>query len=92
METKRLLDVLDRRLAESEYMAGNDYTIADMAIWPWYGGLARANSYDAAEFLAVHEYKNVLRWADTIAERPAVKRGRMVNRPRRSRKSAPRAP
>src|SRR5271166_3013716 len=80
METKRLLDVLDRRLAESEYVVGPDYTIADIAIWPWYGGLARANSYGGAEFLSVHEYKNVLRWAETIAARPAVKRGRMVNR------------
>jgi GST-like protein len=80
METKRLLDVLDRRLAESEYVAGPDYTIADMAIWPWYGGLARANSYGAAEFLSVNDYKNVLRWADAIAARPAVKRGRIVNK------------
>jgi GSH-dependent disulfide-bond oxidoreductase len=80
METKRLLDVLDRRLAESEYAAGPNYTIADMAIWPWYGGLARANSYGAAEFLSVQDYKNVLRWADAIAERPAVKRGRIVNK------------
>jgi GSH-dependent disulfide-bond oxidoreductase len=80
METKRLLDVLDRRLAESEYVAGPNYTIADMAIWPWYGGLARANSYGAAEFLSVQDYKNVLRWADAIAARPGVKRGRMVNR------------
>ena len=80
METKRLLDVLDRRLAESEYVAGGNYTIADIAIWPWYGGLARANSYGGAEFLSVHEYKNLLRWADAVAARPAVKRGRMVNR------------
>jgi GST-like protein len=80
METKRLLDVLDRRLAEAEYVAGPNYTIADMAIWPWYGGLARANSYGAAEFLSVQDYKNVLRWTDAIAARPAVKRGRMVNR------------
>jgi GSH-dependent disulfide-bond oxidoreductase len=80
METKRLLDVLDRRLAEAEYMAGGHYTIADMAIWPWYGGLARSNSYGAAEFLSVQDYKNVLRWADAIAARPAVKRGRIVNR------------
>jgi GST-like protein len=80
METKRLLDVLDRRLAESEYVTGSDYTIADMAIWPWYGGLARANSYGAAEFLSVDDYKNVLRWADAIATRPAVKRGRIVNK------------
>ena len=80
METKRLLDVLDRRLAESEYVAGGDYTIADMAIWPWYGGLARGGSYGAAEFLSVQDYKNVLRWADAIAARPAVKRGRIVNK------------
>jgi GST-like protein len=80
METKRLLDVLDRRLAESEYVAGGDYTIADIAIWPWYGGLARANSYGGAEFLSVGDYTNLLRWADLIAARPAVKRGRMVNR------------
>jgi GSH-dependent disulfide-bond oxidoreductase len=80
METKRLLDVLDRRLAESEYVAGGDYTIADMAIWPWYGGLARGGSYGAAEFLSVQDYKNLLRWADAIAARPAVKRGRMVNK------------
>jgi GSH-dependent disulfide-bond oxidoreductase len=80
METKRLLDVLDRRLAESEYAAGPNYTIADMAIWPWYGGLVRANSYGAAEFLSVQDYKNVLRWADAIAARPGVKRGRIVNK------------
>jgi GST-like protein len=80
METKRLLHVLDRRLAESEYVAGSVYTIADIAIFPWYGGLAKFNSYGAAEFLAVHEYKNVERWADMLLERPAVRRGRMVNR------------
>ncbi|CEJ15342.1 Disulfide-bond oxidoreductase YghU [bacterium YEK0313] len=80
METKRQLDVLDRRLAEVEYVAGADYTIADMAIWPWYGGLVKGWNYGAAEFLAVHEYKNVLRWADQVHARPAVKRGRMVNR------------
>ena len=80
METKRQLDVLDRRLAESKYIAGDTYTIADIAIWPWYGGLAKGVLYDAGEFLAVHEYKNVQRWADMIAERPAVQRGRMVNR------------
>jgi GST-like protein len=80
METKRLLDVLDRRLAESEHVAGPDYTIADIAIFPWYGGLAKFNQYGAAEFLAVHEYKNVQRWADKLLERPAVRRGRMVNR------------
>jgi GST-like protein len=80
METKRLLDVLDRRLAESKYVAGPDYTIADIAIFPWYGGLAKFGQYGAAEFLAVHEYKNVQRWADMLLERPAVRRGRMVNR------------
>ena len=80
METKRQLDVLDRRLGESEYIAGAEYTIADIAIWPWYGGLAKGVLYEAGEFLAVHEYKNVQRWADQIAERPAVQRGRMVNR------------
>src|SRR6266567_9213058 len=80
METKRQLDVLDRRLAESEYIAGDSYTIADMAIFPWYGGLAKGWQYDAAEFLSVHEYKNVLRWANQLAARPAVRRGRMVNR------------
>ena len=80
METKRQLDVLDRRLGESKFLGGNDYTIADMAVWPWYGGLAKGVLYGAGEFLAVHEYKNVNRWADTIAKRPAVQRGRMVNR------------
>lgn len=80
METKRQLDVLERRLAESAYLGGDDYTIADIAVWPWYGGLVRGYLYGAAEFLAVHEYKNVQRWADAIFARPAVKRGRMVNR------------
>ncbi len=80
MEAKRQLDVLDRRLADSAYIAGNDYTIADIAIWPWYGQLAQGLLYESAEFLQVQEYKNVRRWADAIAERPAVKRGRMVNR------------
>ncbi|NTS64969.1 glutathione-dependent disulfide-bond oxidoreductase [Sphingomonas sp. HHU CXW] len=80
MEVKRQLDVLDRRLAESEYVAGADYTIADMAIWPWYGALVKGLVYDAGTFLQVQDYKNVLRWTDRIAERPAVKRGRMVNR------------
>ena len=80
MEVKRQLDVLDRRLAESEYIAGADYTIADMAIWPWYGALAKGLVYDAGEFLQVQDYKNVQRWTDQIAVRPAVKRGRMVNR------------
>jgi GST-like protein len=80
METKRLLDVLDKRLAQAEYLAGPAYTIADIAAWPWYAGLAIFNQYGAAEFLAAHEYKNVLRWAEAIHARPAVKRGRMVNR------------
>jgi GST-like protein len=80
METKRQMDVLDRRLAESEFVAGADYTIADMAIWPWYGGMAKGLLYGAAEFLSVHEYKNVIRWADQLAARPAVRRGRIVNR------------
>ncbi len=81
METKRQLDVLDRRLAESEYIAGDELTIADMAIWPWYGGLVKGWMYgESAEFLQVQEYRNMQRWADLIGERPAVKRGRMVNR------------
>ena len=80
METKRQLDVLDRRLAESPFLAGDDYTIADIAVWPWYGGLAKGLLYGAKEFLAVHEYTNVNRWADQIGARPAVKRGRIVNR------------
>jgi GST-like protein len=80
METKRQLDVLDRRLAESEYLAGGQFTIADIAVWPWYGGLAKGLLYGAGEFLNVQEYKNVQRWADQIGNRPAVKRGRMVNR------------
>ena len=80
METKRQLDVLDRRLAESPYLAGDDYTIADIAVWPWYGGLAKGLMYGAGEFLSVQDYKNVQRWADAIGARPAVKRGRIVNR------------
>ncbi|MEQ1498135.1 MAG: glutathione-dependent disulfide-bond oxidoreductase [Novosphingobium sp.] len=80
MEVKRQLHVLDTHLAENEYMVGDDYTIADMAIWPWYGAVAKGVVYDAAEFLAVHEYTNVLRWADQIALREPVQRGRMVNR------------
>jgi GST-like protein len=82
METKRQLDVLDRQLAEGRYVAGNEYTIADMAIWPWYGGMVRGDLYEAGEFLSVQEYKNVRRWADEIAARPAVIRGRKVNRVR----------
>ena len=80
MEVKRQLDVLDRRLAESRYVAGDDYTIADMAIWPWYGTLVKGQLYEAGEFLQVQQYTNVLRWTDEIAKRPAVRRGRMVNR------------
>jgi GST-like protein len=80
MEVKRQLDVLDRRLADNEYVAGRDYTIADMAIWPWYGGLMKGWLYESAEFLQVQEYQNVQRWANAIGGRPAVKRGRMVNR------------
>jgi GST-like protein len=82
MEVKRQLDVLDKRLAENEYLAGSAYTIADMAVFPWYGGLVKGWSYDAAEFLQVQDYKHVQRWADVILERPAVRRGRMVNRVR----------
>ena len=80
MEAKRQLDVLDKRLAESEYIAGDNYSIADIAIWPWYGGLVLGRLYDAAEFLSVHEYTHVMRWAKAIDSRPAVKRGRRVNR------------
>ena len=80
MEVKRQLDVLDRRLAEVAYLAGNDYTIADMAVWPWYGGLVKGWQYGAGEFLDVQSYENVQRWAETIFQRPTVQRGRMVNR------------
>jgi GST-like protein len=80
MEVKRELDVLNRRLADQRFIAGDEYTIADMAIWPWYGSLAKGERYDSGEFLQVHEYTNVIRWADEIEARPAVKRGRMVNR------------
>ena len=79
MEVKRQLDVLNQRLAETEYLAGDEYTIADMAVWPWYGGMAKGLLYGGGEFLSVQEYKHVIRWADQIAARPAVKRGRMVN-------------
>lgn len=79
METKRQLDVLDRHLAENTYILGDDYTIADMAIYPWYGRTVEGNSYDAGKFLSVHEYTNVIRWAAEVAARPAVQRGRMVN-------------
>ena len=80
MEVKRQLDVLDRRLADSEYLAGAQYTIADIAVWPWYGALVKGLVYGAGEFLEVQEYKHVQRWTDQIAARPAVQRGRMVNR------------
>ncbi len=80
MEVKRQLDVLDKRLADNAYLAGSDFTIADMAVWPWYGGLVKGWLYGAAEFLAAQEYKNVNRWADAIHARPAAQRGRMVNR------------
>ncbi len=80
MEVKRQLDVIERRLAISEYLAGPDYSIADIAVFPWYGGLVKGWQYNAAEFLSVQDYPNVQRWADRILERPAVKRGRMVNR------------
>ena len=80
MEVKRQLDVLDRRLAEHEYLAGGEYTIADIAVWPWYGQLVTGEVYDAAEFIGAGDYGNVLRWAKAIGERPAVRRGRRVNR------------
>ena len=80
MEVKRQMDVLDRRLADHRYVAGDEYTIADMAIWPWYGALAKGQLYEAGEFLQVHEYRNVLRWTEEIAQRPAARRGRIVNR------------
>jgi GSH-dependent disulfide-bond oxidoreductase len=80
MEVKRQLDVLDKNLASREYMAGDEYSIADMAIWPWYGALVKGLVYEAGEFLSVHDYKNVIRWTDQIGTRPAMKRGRMVNR------------
>lgn len=80
MEVKRQLDVLDKQLANNTYISGEEYSIADMAIWPWYGLLVLGGLYDAAEFLDVKSYRNVVRWAEAIAERPAVKRGKMVNR------------
>lgn len=80
MEIKRQLDVLDQQLAKNKFIAGDEYTIADMAIWPWYGALVNNEVYEAAEFIEAHTYKNVLRWADEIAQRPAVKRGRIVNK------------
>jgi GST-like protein len=88
MEVKRQLDVLDRRLAEAEYLAGDDYTIADMAVWPWYGLLAKGGAYESGEFLDVQSYKHVQRWTDQIGKRPAVKRGRIVNRALPERHSA----
>ena len=80
MEAKRQLDVLDRRLADNEYLAGNEYTLADISVWPWYGAFAKGLIYNAGEFLSVQDYKHVLRWTNQIAGRPAVNRGRMVNR------------
>ena len=80
MEVKRQLDVLDRRLADHDYLAGSDYSIADIAVWPWYGGMARGLLYEAGEFLQVQDYVHLQRWTDRIAQRPAVRRGRMVNR------------
>ena len=80
METKRQLDVLDRRLADSAYLAGDDYTVADIAVWPWYGSLAKGVLYEAGEFLDVQSYTHLQRWTDQIAARPAVQRGRRVNR------------
>jgi GST-like protein len=80
LETKRQLDVLDQRLANHAYLAGEDYTIADMAVWPWYGGLVKGTMYGAGEFLGVHQYRHVIRWSDAITQRPAVRRGQVVNR------------
>ena len=80
METKRQLDVLDKALAKTKYIAGDEYSIADMAIFPWYGALVKGKLYAAAEFLSVHEYKNINRWVDELIKRPALLRGRLVNR------------
>ena len=80
MEVKRQMDVLDKRLADHPYLAGEEYSIADMSVWPWYGALSKGQLYEAGEFLQVQEYTNVIRWADQIAKRPAVQRGRKVNR------------
>jgi GST-like protein len=80
MEVKRQMDVLNRRLADQRYLAGDEYTVADIAVWPWYGAMAKGLLYDAGEFLSVQEYTHVIRWADEVGQRPAVKRGRMVNR------------
>jgi GST-like protein len=74
------MDVLNRRLADQRYLAGDEYTVADIAVWPWYGAMAKGLLYDAGEFLSVQEYTHVIRWADEVGQRPAVKRGRMVNR------------
>ena len=81
MEVKRQLDVLDRELADKKFIAGDDYSIADIAIYPWYGRLVEGGAYDSGEFLAVHEYENVIRWAKDIAALPAVIRGKRVNKP-----------
>ena len=91
MEAKRQLDVLDRQLAQHRYIAGDEYTIADIAIWPWYGVLAQGGLYEAAEFLDVSAYTHLQRWAKEISERPAVKRGRIVNRTGRTVTAAARA-
>jgi GST-like protein len=80
MEVKRQLDVLDRRLAQTRFVAGDDYTVADIAIWPWYGALAQGQLYGAGEFLQVQAYRHLQRWTEEIAQRPAVRRGRIVNR------------
>jgi len=80
METKRQLDVLDKHLADNEFILGDDYSIADMAIYPWYGRMVEGGAYDAGTFLSVHEYPNVIRWAAMLGARPAVARGRMVNK------------
>ena len=80
MEVKRQLDVLDRQLADNQYIAGNEYTIADMAIWPWYGQLVTGTIYEAQEFIEAHSYTNVVRWSKELQERPGLKRGQMVNR------------
>ena len=80
MEVKRQMDVLNRRLADQRYLAGDEYTVADIAVWPWYGAMAKGLLYNAGEFLSVQEYEHVIRWADEIGQRPAVQRGRMVNR------------
>jgi GST-like protein len=80
MEVKRQMDVLNRRLADQRYLVGDEYTVADIAVWPWYGAMAKGLLYNAGEYLSVQEYEHVIRWADEIGQRPAVQRGRMVNR------------